>query len=207
MLLVGVFLGREAQAFYNPSTGRWLSRDPIGETVVAPSLYAFMENAPVNKGDLLGNASFPLTDQIKEMVDGGKVYNCHIVIYVGHNRIETPHVPQPRISKCGYASVVACFSSTIPVDSPIPGIEPRPDEYTRLNYNQAAAMADRDYAAGIAAAKGLCGGSCCCKKVLIWINCAGVDIGISTALKGVCNKWTELDCKTGATTNGGPPSK
>lgn len=31
VLLLGVFLGQKAQAFYNPSTGRWLSRDPITE--------------------------------------------------------------------------------------------------------------------------------------------------------------------------------
>jgi hypothetical protein len=31
LVLLGVLLGREAQAFYNPQTGRWLSRDPIGE--------------------------------------------------------------------------------------------------------------------------------------------------------------------------------
>jgi len=31
LLLLGVSLAREAQAFYNPSTGRWLSRDPIQE--------------------------------------------------------------------------------------------------------------------------------------------------------------------------------
>jgi len=30
-LLLGVFAGQQAQAFYNPSTGRWLSRDPIHE--------------------------------------------------------------------------------------------------------------------------------------------------------------------------------
>jgi hypothetical protein len=27
LLLLGVSLAREAQAFYNPSTGRWLSRE------------------------------------------------------------------------------------------------------------------------------------------------------------------------------------
>ena len=32
LVLLGVSLGREAQAFYNPSTGRWLSRDPIEES-------------------------------------------------------------------------------------------------------------------------------------------------------------------------------
>lgn len=31
LLVLGIALGREAQAFYNPSTGRSLSRDPIEE--------------------------------------------------------------------------------------------------------------------------------------------------------------------------------
>lgn len=31
IVLLGVSLAREAQAFYNPSTGRWLSRDPLEE--------------------------------------------------------------------------------------------------------------------------------------------------------------------------------
>lgn len=29
--LLGVFLGQKAQAYCNPSTGRWLNRDPINE--------------------------------------------------------------------------------------------------------------------------------------------------------------------------------
>ncbi len=39
--------------YYNPSTGRWLSRDPIGEHDVA-NLYVFASNAPTNKYDVLG---------------------------------------------------------------------------------------------------------------------------------------------------------
>ena len=31
IVLLGISLSREAQAFYNPSTGRWLNRDPLGE--------------------------------------------------------------------------------------------------------------------------------------------------------------------------------
>jgi len=39
--------------FYNPSTGRWLSRDPISE-VGGRNLYGFVYNDPVNKMDRLG---------------------------------------------------------------------------------------------------------------------------------------------------------
>jgi RHS repeat-associated protein len=74
MLLLAVLLGalfaREAQAFYNPSSGRWLSRDPIGEegfealgfessSLVEklfkhPNPYLFCANNPVLYADSLG---------------------------------------------------------------------------------------------------------------------------------------------------------
>jgi hypothetical protein len=42
-----------AEAFYNPATGRWLSRDPVGE-VSRGALYGFVENDPAAKSDALG---------------------------------------------------------------------------------------------------------------------------------------------------------
>jgi RHS repeat-associated protein len=39
--------------YYNPSTGRWLSRDPIGESGGA-DLYGFVGNDPIDESDLLG---------------------------------------------------------------------------------------------------------------------------------------------------------
>jgi hypothetical protein len=53
LLLLGVSLGREAQAFYNPSAGRWLNRDPIEETSGA-NLYGFVGNAPSQRIDAKG---------------------------------------------------------------------------------------------------------------------------------------------------------
>ncbi len=50
---VMLFTSREAQAFYNPSTGRWLSRDPIEHE----SPYAFSKNNPACKIDILGLAA------------------------------------------------------------------------------------------------------------------------------------------------------
>lgn len=41
--------------YYNPSTGRWLSRDPIGERGGA-NLYGVVANSPVNHWDYLGLA-------------------------------------------------------------------------------------------------------------------------------------------------------
>jgi hypothetical protein len=43
-----------AQAFYNPTTGRWLSRDPIGERG-GVNLTAFVKNNPATQYDFLGH--------------------------------------------------------------------------------------------------------------------------------------------------------
>lgn len=54
LLFVFTLLGSQhLQAFYNPETGRWLSRDPIEEQGgVNP--YGMVGNGPVNKCDYLG---------------------------------------------------------------------------------------------------------------------------------------------------------
>ena len=41
--------------YYNPSTGRWLSRDPIEEEG-GINLYGFVSNDSLNRFDLLGMA-------------------------------------------------------------------------------------------------------------------------------------------------------
>jgi hypothetical protein len=48
----------EAQAFYNPSTGRWLSRDPISEQG-GKNLYFLVENDSVAHYDYLGLQAYP----------------------------------------------------------------------------------------------------------------------------------------------------
>jgi hypothetical protein len=52
-LLLTLLWGGDALAFYNPSTGRWLNRDPIAESRDL-DLYSFAGNAPINKYDRLG---------------------------------------------------------------------------------------------------------------------------------------------------------
>jgi hypothetical protein len=42
------------QAFYNPSTGRWLTRDPLDESSGERNLYVFVRNGPLDNYDLLG---------------------------------------------------------------------------------------------------------------------------------------------------------
>lgn len=48
-----LFAAPVAQAFYNPSTGRWLSRDPIEEKG-GLNIYEFVKNDAGNKTDTLG---------------------------------------------------------------------------------------------------------------------------------------------------------
>ncbi len=50
------FATHEALAFYNPSTGRWLSRDPIAEPG-GSNLYGFVGNNPISFCDVLGKDS------------------------------------------------------------------------------------------------------------------------------------------------------
>ena len=53
LLLLGVSLEREAQAFYNPNTGQWVNRDPI-EELGGANLYGFVGNAPSQRIDAKG---------------------------------------------------------------------------------------------------------------------------------------------------------
>ena len=53
VLLLGVSLAREAKAFYNPSTGRWFSRDPIQENG-GQNLFRFVDNNSLNAVDISG---------------------------------------------------------------------------------------------------------------------------------------------------------
>jgi hypothetical protein len=45
-----------AHAFYNPGTGRWMSRDPIGERG-GQNVVAFLANAGLGRWDALGHSS------------------------------------------------------------------------------------------------------------------------------------------------------
>jgi RHS repeat-associated protein len=40
--------------YYNPTHGKWISRDPAEEDQGGPNLYVFVENSPVNDFDFLG---------------------------------------------------------------------------------------------------------------------------------------------------------
>ena len=57
LALLGVTLVQTAQAFYNPSTGRWLSRDPIVEKG-GINLVSFVANDSTDRIDSLGHLAF-----------------------------------------------------------------------------------------------------------------------------------------------------
>ena len=52
-VMVGMLLVADANAFYDPNKGRWLSRDPIGERG-GRNLYGFVANNPLNAFDPFG---------------------------------------------------------------------------------------------------------------------------------------------------------
>lgn len=80
LLLLGILLGPEAQAYYNSTTGRWLSRDPVpdGTQFVqrevspasefiqrnGPSAYSFVRNHPPRYVDPLGLRVFVMAPDV-----------------------------------------------------------------------------------------------------------------------------------------------
>lgn len=67
ILLLALSAAFSAEAFYNPSTGRWINRDPLGESAFetrrgeradtfggGPNLYTYVGNEPVRGIDVLG---------------------------------------------------------------------------------------------------------------------------------------------------------
>lgn len=64
LLLAFTFITQSALAFYNPQTGRWLSRDPIGEDG-GKNVFIFTNNKTPNEQDYLGlklNVPDPIID-------------------------------------------------------------------------------------------------------------------------------------------------
>ena len=57
--------------YYDPVTGQWLSREPLGEGE-SVNLYSYCQNDPVNKIDVLGAKDFTLPDGT---IDNSKVHN------------------------------------------------------------------------------------------------------------------------------------
>jgi hypothetical protein len=71
-LVVGLLLAlsSDALAFYNPSAGKWLSRDPIGERG-GMNLYGFVGNDPDDRVDLFGQLGYKTMQAPKPAECGG----------------------------------------------------------------------------------------------------------------------------------------
>ncbi len=85
--------------YYNPSTGRWLSRDPIEEEG-GLNLYGMVGNDPLNNWDYLGLTTI-------------NVDKCTILIYISHRRsIRDDHVNFDTDS-CSRVGVITCWPSEV----------------------------------------------------------------------------------------------
>lgn len=111
LIVLGVMLGLEAQAFYNPSTGRWLSRDPLGdanflrdhvkgkpETVVQKTVeeslmppYLFVRNDSANGIDVFGLESEPDVSWAPAPCPKGQI-TAFVQVVVGYKWSKGPHV-------------------------------------------------------------------------------------------------------------------
>jgi hypothetical protein len=149
---------------------------------------------------LEGHDVEPPVSGTDQLVNHGIVPACQIIVFVGHNRTAVPHLPSriQTTGRCSMGSAVACYSSTIPVESQIPGIDPRPTEFEKINFAQAANMALGDFNAGVASVKQICGDKkCCCKQVTVEIVCMLSKWDLrNTWLKGVCGKKQTVQCSS-----------
>jgi hypothetical protein len=62
-LLLLLLAPRQSQAFYNSSTGRWISRDPVPQRG-DPNLLCFLANSPTADVDPLGLRKLPLQEVV-----------------------------------------------------------------------------------------------------------------------------------------------
>lgn len=121
-LLALVTVSQDAQAFYNPSTGRWLSRDPINEPgfkgIIGSSakpfkadeeknLIAFVNNSPVYSIDLLGLAGQKRNPNNSQTVTVG---TCEVVILVGHGGSGRPHTFTGPKGNCWAGGFIGCYA-------------------------------------------------------------------------------------------------
>jgi len=187
--------------YYNPSTGRWPSRDPIGENG-GSNLYEMTGNNPINKIDYLGLA-------FKEDDDGTyfygpnpkgpgaytHVYPCNYLIFVGHN----DEVPQDKLvtGGCSAASVYGCDGAVSTAAHPatptkwIPGSPPATAPEKVISALNALSKASKAVWAAKAAIESAClSKKVCCKVFTIKVDCRN---GASGKLCGNVHKY---DCNT-----------
>ncbi|MEM7391746.1 MAG: RHS repeat-associated core domain-containing protein [Verrucomicrobiota bacterium] len=68
--------------FYQPTRGKWLGREPLGE-FASPNLLAFCRNDPVNRIDFLGLEDTPLNESQKYALSSSGDYHMHLAAQEG----------------------------------------------------------------------------------------------------------------------------
>jgi hypothetical protein len=125
-LIAWLLLPQTAHCFYNPGTGRWLSRDPSGEeafhreqmrnrpskvqNILTSPPYLFVKNQPTGSIDYLG-----LVTMHAEM--------CTVTIFYGHGG---PVYKWDSAGPCCAGVFIGCYDAdtdgAIPVNNQIPGV-------------------------------------------------------------------------------------
>jgi RHS repeat-associated protein len=101
--------------FYNPSTGRWLSRDPINE-YGGLNLFAFVQNNGLFWIDYLGlddqsNGGQPIPHDAPKPLS-----KCTVTVVVGHNDKALDYALGIGGQKCAAVGAIACVSGKGPVN-------------------------------------------------------------------------------------------
>lgn len=177
--------------YYDPEQGRWLNRDPIGESG-GMSLYGFVGNDGLNQWDNLGFTS----------------NSCLTAIFVGHGGEMVPRHQQidpKKLLQCSRRAFVGCganhFNDPFRNGHGVPGMTPNnmtttgddavpPDEH-QLNEQGMGAPFDRSYycfgldvlvrmdeaieKAQNQAKRDCENKDCCCRRVRIVVWCIGDD--------------------------------
>jgi RHS repeat-associated protein len=188
--------------FYDPVTGRWPSRDPIGERG-GMNLYGFVENKPSQAVDRLGLAVTSIDGNITPTDDDGA--NCSVTIYFGRGNTsgdlrnrsgtidEQPDKELERGDGCRRSAFVGCGANRantiadvsgvgvpeVPLnDEPFPPGQPRPGIDTDSDCLHEGSELGRisgalEAALLQAASMATSRPPCCCKCVRVKVVCLG----------------------------------
>jgi len=97
--------------WYDPITGRWPSRDPIGERG-GENLYKFTSNAPLSRIDLLGLEETRITKEVPKDKD------CWWTIYIGHTLDVVRQAEQDKRSSGDRGCGVSCRGNWVNANRP-----------------------------------------------------------------------------------------
>lgn len=202
--------------YYNPSTGRWLSRDPIEEGD-GPNMYAFARNNALAYIDPDGRAATQInggtgadpyftTQDAKTGLEVTYINKCNIVIFIGHNttvpqnKIVTPPCSASQVYSCGGGAGgnPALPPKTIPGATAGPG----PSSTTLLPVAEAERLALDAFARAEANLTAECArGRLCCNEIKITIECRLNAAERQLMGGGTCGRERVFRCGGGG---GGP---